>query len=78
MSDIIASVQEVDVLTTVVQETDTTAANTSIFNPIYMGDIIDTDLSETSDGSVLVYKTNTSKWTATHMLEDQTMNGGFF
>ena len=78
MSDIIATVQEIDSLSAIVNESDTTIANTNISNPVYTYDIVDMDLSNTSDGSVLVYKSNTSKWTSTHLLEDQTMNGGFF
>lgn len=38
----------------------------------------DVDVSDLNDGSVLVYKTQTSKWTSTLTLEQQYMNGGFF
>jgi hypothetical protein len=38
----------------------------------------DVDLSNLSDGAVLVYQANTAKWQATRMLENQVMNGGFF
>lgn len=43
-----------------------------------IGDIADVDTSNLQEGSVLVYKTATNKWTSTLNLEDQYMNGGFF
>lgn len=43
-----------------------------------LGDIADVDLTTLREGSVLVYKTATNKWTSTLNLEDQYMNGGFF
>lgn len=41
-------------------------------------DIANVDSTNVQNGSVLVYKTATSKWTSTLTLEDQFMNGGFF
>jgi hypothetical protein len=43
-----------------------------------LSDITDVDATAKENGSVLVYKTFTSKWTATRLLEDQEMNGGHF
>jgi len=43
-----------------------------------LNDITDVDTTAKENGSVLVYKTFTSKWTATRLLEDQEMNGGHF
>lgn len=43
-----------------------------------MQDIANVDASNLVNGSVLVYKTATGKWTSTLDLEDQYMNGGFF
>jgi len=43
-----------------------------------IADIADVDTSNLQDGSVLIYKTATNKWTSTLNLEDQFMNGGFF
>ena len=40
--------------------------------------INDVDASNLEDGSVLVYKTNTSKWTSTRLLDQQYMEGGEF
>jgi hypothetical protein len=44
--------------------------------PYYGVGVIDN--SNLQEGSVLVYKTETNKWTSTLNLEDQVMNGGFF
>lgn len=41
-------------------------------------DITNVDTTNLQNGSVLVYKTATNKWTSTLDLEDQYMNGGFF
>ena len=38
----------------------------------------DVDASGKQNGSVLVYKTNTSRWTATRTLDLQIMEGGEF
>ena len=38
----------------------------------------DVDASVLVDGSVLVYKTNTQKWTSTTTLDAQNMEGGEF
>lgn len=43
-----------------------------------MGDILDVDATAKTDGSVLVYKTTSSKWTATTLLEQQELNGGHY
>lgn len=43
-----------------------------------LASIADVDTSNLQEGSVLVYKTATQKWTSTLNLEDQYMNGGFF
>lgn len=40
-----------------------------------LGDI---DVTTLVNGSVLVYKSSTQKWTSTTTLEDQYMNGGAF
>lgn len=38
----------------------------------------DVDASNLKNGSVLVYSTNTNKWTSTTTLEEQNMEGGEF
>lgn len=38
----------------------------------------DVDATNLQNGSVLVYKTQTSKWTSTRLLDQQFMEGGEF
>ena len=38
----------------------------------------DVDKTNLVDGAVLVYSNTTTKWTATTLLEKQTVNAGFF
>ena len=38
----------------------------------------DVDISARTEGSVLVYKSSTSKWTATLDLDQQNVNGGSY
>ena len=38
----------------------------------------DVDASTLENGSILVYKTNTSKWTSTRLLDQQLLEGGEF
>lgn len=39
---------------------------------------IELDLSQLTNGALLVYQENIATWIATRTLEDQIMNGGFF
>lgn len=60
---------------------DTTVVVTGLLAPLSQTSIAsasDVDLSRLSDGAVLVYQENMSKWQATKTLENQVMNGGFF
>jgi frataxin-like iron-binding protein CyaY len=43
-----------------------------------LSDLSDVDLSQKTDGSVLVYDQNNEKWAATKILEKQIINGGNF
>lgn len=43
-----------------------------------LGDLVDVDLSDLEDGSVLVYRESTEKWVATRTLEQQYINAGHF
>lgn len=43
-----------------------------------LGDLIDVDLSDLEDGSVLVYHADVSKWVAQRTLEQQYINAGQF
>lgn len=71
--DIFVTVTEEESTTvTTVGETGLTGASGS------MSDILDVDATAKTDGSVLVYKTISSKWTATTLLEQQELNGGHY
>jgi hypothetical protein len=64
-----------------VEDTSLVTATTALANPVViesMASIADVDTTNLTNGSVLVYKTATNKWTSTLNLEDQYMNGGFF
>lgn len=43
-----------------------------------LGDLADLDLSNAENGSVLVLNTQTEKWTATKLLDNQFIEGGQF
>lgn len=78
MSDITAVVEPIDEITatTVVQQqVSVVAATDSVRSLGYMEDV---DLQELTDGSVLVYKNNTSKWTSTTLLNQQILEAGEF
>lgn len=71
--DIFVTVTSEDTTTvTTVGETGLTGSTGS------MGEILDVDVTAKTDGSVLVYKTLSSKWTATTLLEQQELNGGHY
>lgn len=53
------------------------ASQTSIA-PNSIENLLDVDLQQLRNGSVLVYKNNTTKWTATTTLDAQNMEGGEF
>lgn len=82
MSDnIFVTVQDVsdDQFQVMLRQTDVTCASVGLYNPVTVGnlsDIANVDTSNTQNGSVLVYKSVTSKWTATTTLDAQNMEGG--
>jgi hypothetical protein len=43
-----------------------------------LSDLSDVDLTQKTDGSVLVYNQSDEKWSATKTLEKQIVNGGNF
>lgn len=82
MSDITAIVSEVDVFNTVqIQEQDLVSVSTTLYNPPTvprLGDVGDVDTAILVNGSVLVFKSATNKWTSTTTLDLQNMEGGEF
>ena len=68
MADIIAVVEPIEELTvTSIAASDRTVES-----------LEDVNLNNLTDGSILVYQTSTSKWTATTLLNQQTMEAGEF
>ena len=66
-----------------VQDTSLVTATSNLNNPIYLetlSNVGDVDMASNGkeNGSVLVYKTNTNKWTSTRVLDLQIMEGGEF
>jgi hypothetical protein len=64
-----------------VQQTDTNLAVSQLYNPVTvprLEDIGNIDASSVINGSVLVYKTHTGRWTSTTTLDAQNMEGGEF
>lgn len=66
-----------------VQEEDTFSVSTGLYNPVYVNSIsdigdVDTVTEGKVNGSVLVYKSATNKWTSTTTLDAQNMEGGEF
>jgi hypothetical protein len=82
MTDITAVVEPDEALTVAVSEgtyvlnTSTNLANPAIVESI--SSIGDVDTTTKINGSVLVYKTTTNKWTSTTTLDAQNMEGGEF
>jgi hypothetical protein len=81
MADTIAVVTQDDALSVAVSEGVLTLSSTTSTNPAVvesMSDIANVDTTTLINGSVLVYKTITNKWTSTTTLDAQNMEGGEF
>lgn len=79
--NLIVTVEDISDTAVTVMETGINIASTEIYNPITvprLGDIGDVDTTTLVNGSVLVYRTNTSRWTSTTTLDAQNMEGGEF
>lgn len=75
MPDIIATVD--DPYGSTSSGTTVTASQTSIA-PNTIENMLDVDLQQLTDGSLLIYKNTTAKWTASTLLDKQNMEGGEF
>lgn len=83
MSDTIAIVQSDEALQIAVSEGVLTLASSTVSNPAVvesLGSVADVDTTTNGkiNGSVLVYRTLTNKWTSTTTLDAQDMEGGEF
>lgn len=83
MSDTFVVVSGDEELFVTTQESALTTISSDLSNPAvvesldFVGDI-DVTTNGKQNGSVLVYRTTTSKWTATTTLDAQNMEGGEF
>jgi len=83
MAEITAIISTGDELLVTTQQTSLTNVSSNLTPPAVverLGDIgnVDVITNGEQNGSVLVYKTNTSKWTSTRTLDLQIMEGGEF
>ena len=81
MTDTIAIVQPDEALQVAVSEGVLTLSSSNVASPSVvesMSDIGDVDTTVKANGSILVYKTTTNKWTSTTTLDAQNMEGGEF
>lgn len=82
MTDIIATVQYDDAITVVNAENNITVPTVGIqglsASDASLINLSDVDGSNLVNGSVLVYKTETSKWTSTTLLNQQSIEAGEF
>ena len=83
MAEIIAVVSTDETLSVTTQDSGLTAASTSLTNPAIVESLdsvgdVDVTTYGKIDGSVLVYRTTTNKWTSTTTLDAQNMEGGEF
>ena len=81
MADTIAIVQPDEALQVAVSEGVLTLSSSNVTNPAVvesLSDVADIDAAVKVDGSILVYKTTTNKWTSTTTLDAQNMEGGEF
>ena len=83
MSDTIAIVQTDEALQVAVSEGVLTLASSTVSNPAVvesLSNVADVDVTTNGkvEGSILVYKSATNKWTSTNILDSQDMEGGEF
>lgn len=82
MADIIATVDENE-LFVISSEQQLTISSTDTSNPTVVESLdsiadIDTTTNGKNNGSILVYRTTTNRWTSTTTLDAQNMEGGEF
>jgi hypothetical protein len=83
MTDTVAIVTPDQALSVAVSEGVLTLSSTNLAAPAVvesMSNIADVDVTTNGkvNGSILIYKTNTNKWTASTTLDAQNMEGGEF
>lgn len=76
MPDIIAIVEDPTGSSTG-NDTTVVASQTTV-PPNTIENMLDVDLQQLTDGSLLIYKNTTAKWTASTLLDKQSMEGGHY
>lgn len=82
MTDLVVSIEDQNITATV-QQLNTFVASTNLSSPATVDTLasvndVDVVTEGLTNGSILVYKTNTNKWTSTRTLDAQNMEGGEF
>lgn len=83
MADTTVTLEPEQSFTVVTQQESLTTTTSTLSNPAvvesldFVGDV-DMATNGKANGSVLVYRTTTNKWTSTTNLDAQNMEGGFF
>jgi hypothetical protein len=83
MADTFVTIDDSTGITATVQQTSLFTASTNLANPATVDSLgsvgdVDTTTNGKLNGSVLVYKTTTNRWTSTTTLDAQNMEGGEF
>jgi len=77
MSDIFAVIDNGQNISASVSS-DSLTANMNILTLNSLSEITNVDTTVLENGSVLVFKTTTNKWTSTRTLEEQNLEGGHY
>jgi hypothetical protein len=79
MTDITAILTTETIIATVSDPSGTTVSASPTSVPSNsVANMSDVDLQELQDGSLLIYKNATSKWTASRLLDQQNLEGGYY
>jgi hypothetical protein len=81
MAEIIAVINDPTQVTATLEGGTTIITSSSLSNPVSVESISsigNVNTTTLNNGAVLVYKTNTNKWTSTTTLDAQNMEGGEF
>jgi ABC-type Zn2+ transport system substrate-binding protein/surface adhesin len=83
MGDVVAIVTQENTVSVSVAAADLVTAQSNLAAPAVVESIsdianVDTTTNGVTQGSILIFQTSTSKWTASTTLQDQDMEGGEF
>jgi hypothetical protein len=83
MADTIVTVEDSNTTSATIQQTSLFVASTNLSEPATVDTLasvgdVDTTTNGINNGSLLVYRTTTNRWTSTTNLDAQNMEGGEF